>query len=349
LRRAARAASVALALAACARPAALPDARQVCPVLVSDGQYRMGTVLEVSLCAPERATGEALLHEVFESVAALERATSTFDAASEVSALNRTAGHGPKQVSRELARLTADSLAFTPATRGTFDVTVGPLVALWKGAADAGRLPSADELAAARASVGAGQVAVDLVGSSVDLRAPGAALDFGGIAKGWALDRACELLRAAGVTRALLSFGGSSIAAIGAAPGWDGWGIALSDAQGGFAGTVELRDRSLSTSGSLGQYVEIEGRRFGHVIDPRSGLPLEHARVAIVLAGDGARAEALSKALLVLGERDGIALLETQGDAEGLLLEEDDSSVATRGWAAATHYARGWPAKEEQQ
>jgi thiamine biosynthesis lipoprotein len=348
LRRALRAAALAAGLAACARPAPLPDAREPCPVLVSDGRYLMGTVLEVSLCAPERAAGEALLRETFDSVAALERASSTFDPASEVSALNRAAGRGPQPVSPALARLTADSLAFTPQTRGAFDVTVGPLVALWKAAAEARRLPGAAELAAARAAVGAARVAVDAGARTVELRAPGAALDFGGIAKGWALDRACERLRASGVTRALLSFGESSIAAIGAAPGWDGWGIALSDASGGFAGTVELRDRSLSTSGSLGQYVEIEGRRFGHVIDPRSGEPLERARVAIVLAGDGARAEALSKALLILGEREGVELLEAEGDAEGLLLDPDGRQVATRGWAAASHYARGWPERERE-
>ncbi|HTO06506.1 MAG TPA: FAD:protein FMN transferase, partial [Myxococcota bacterium] len=160
MRRGARAAALAACLA-CARPEPLPDARVVCPAMVSDGQYRMGTVLEISLCAPDRATGEALLRESFASVAALEHASSTFDAASEVSALNRAAGRGPQRVSPALARLTADSLALTPATRGTFDVTVGPLIALWKAAAEAGRLPGAAELAAARARVGAERVAVD--------------------------------------------------------------------------------------------------------------------------------------------------------------------------------------------
>ena len=307
---------------------------------MSDGQYRMGTVLEVSLCAPDRASGEALLREVFDSVSALERVTSTFDPASEVSALNRASGRGPQHVSPELLRLTADSLAFTEATRGAFDVTVGPLVALWKSAGERQRLPQADELAAAHAVVGAERVSLDAAAGTVDLRAPGAALDFGGIAKGWALDRACERLRAAGVTRALLSFGASSIAAIGAAPGFDGWGIALSDGAGGFAGTVQLRDRSLSTSGALGQWVEVGGRRFGHVIDPRSGQPLERARVAFVLAADGARAEALSKALLIL-HREGLELVEAQG-AEGLALDPDEEPLETRGWAAATRWAPDW-------
>jgi thiamine biosynthesis lipoprotein len=347
LKRAAAGLALAAALA-CAGPKAAsesPDARAECPVLVSDGHYVMGTVLEASVCAPDRAAGEALLRELFADAAALDRSFSTFEPASEVSALNRAAGHGPQKASPALARLTADSLALSAETRGSFDVTVGPLVSLWKAAGRSGRRPGADELAAARARVGSGQVTVDSARGTVELRAAGAELDFGGIAKGWALDRACERLRAAGVTRALLSFGESSLAAIGASPGWDGWGIALTDASGAFAGIVELRDRSLSVSGSLGEYVEIDGRRYGHVIDPRSGEPLERARVAVVLAADGARAEALSKALLVLGEKDGIALVESLG-AEGLLRDESGASFETSGWRAASHYSPGWPDKD---
>jgi len=344
LRRSGAGLALAAALA-CARPEAAsdsPEARAECPVLVSDGQYRMGTVLEASVCAPDRASGEALLRELFAAVAELERSCSSFDPASEISLLNRSAGRGPQAVSPALLRLTADSLAFSAQTRGSFDPTVGPLVSLWQAAGKAGRRPDAAELAATRARVGAGSVRADRLRGTVELRSPGTALDFGGIAKGWALDRASERLRAAGVTRAFLSFGESSLAALGASPGWDGWGIALTDASGHFAGTVELRDRSLSVSGSLGQYVEIDGRRYGHVIDPRSGEPLESARVAVVLAADGASAEALSKALLVLGEKEGLALVESLG-AEGMLLDESGASFETPGWRVAARYSPDWP------
>jgi FAD:protein FMN transferase len=327
------------AVLACARPQPLPEppsAREVCPVMVSDGQYRMGTVLEVSLCAPDRPRGEALLRQVFEGVARLEQTFSSFDPGSELTRLNRAAGSGPQPVSPALFRLTSESLAWSALTEGTFDVTVAPLVALWKRAGESQRRPPPAELAAALARVGRSQVWADAQAQTLELRA-GASLDFGGIAKGWALDRACETLRAAGVTRALLSFGESSIAAIGAAPGWEGWGVALTDAMGRFAGSVQLRDRSLSTSGSLGQFVEIEGHRYGHVFDPRTGEPLERARMAIVLAADGARAEALSKALLILGEPDGLTLVERQ-QAEGLLIDEDGTTHATAHWSEASHF-----------
>ena len=340
------AAGLALAAAlACARPEPASDSaetRAECPAFVSDGQYAMGTVLEASICAPDRASGEALLRELFAGVAELEHSFSTFDPASEISGLNRAAGRGPQPVSPALARLTADSLGLSALTGGSFDPTVGPLVSLWQAAGKAGRRPSAVELAATRARVGASGVRADPAAGTVELRAAGAALDFGGIAKGWALDRACERLRAAGVTRAFLSFGESSLAAIGASPGSDGWGVALTDASGHFAGTVEIRDRSLSVSGSLGQYVEIDGRRYGHVIDPRSGEALESARVAVVLAADGASAEALSKALLVLGETEGIAIVERLG-AQGLLLDESGATFETSGWRTATGYSPDWP------
>jgi len=295
----------------------------------------MGTVLEISLCAPDRARGEAILAAAFAQVAELEKSFSTFDAKSEASAVNRAAGHGPVAVSPALARLVADSLALGRLTRGSFDVTIGPLVALWADAAKTGRAPAAAELAATRARVGGDAVArADLAGGSVELRVAGAAFDFGGIAKGWALDRVCESLRAQGVARALLSFGGSSLAALGA-----GWGVALSDAGNGFAGTLELADGSLSVSGSLGQYVSVAGKRYGHVIDPRSGEPLQRARVAAVLAPDGATAEALSKALLILGEKEGVALLETIPGADGILVDENGESFQTRHWVAASHYS----------
>ncbi len=335
------------ALSGCTSPSLHEDPAQVCPVTVSDGRYLMGTVLEISVCVTERAHGLALLRESFDEVARLERMLSRFDVASDLSKLNRAAGSGPVSVAEPFAELTERSIDYTALTRGAFDVTVGPLVALWIEADRSRTLPDADALAASRALVGPDGVKVDLAASTVELRDAGAMLDFGGIAKGWALDRLAAKLRAAGVSRALLAFGQSSLCALGRPAGWDGWGVLLGDASGGFAGTAQLADRSLSVSGSLGQYSEIEGRRFGHVIDPRTGEPLTRARVAAALAEDGARAEALSKALLILGEKEGIELLESLPDAEGILIDESGTTWETSGWTRAAHYSADWPGDAE--
>jgi len=342
LREALAAASLA-ALLACASAPPPEDPAVVCPVTESDGRYAMGTVLEISLCVPDHATGERLLEELFAQVARYEAMFSRFAPRSDLVRVNRNAGGSPVVVAPEFLDLTAASLSLAETTRGAFDVTVGPLVALWQEAVQSGQVPDAARIAAARALAGPRMVELDREARTAALRERGAMLEFGGVAKGWALDRLAGTLRAGGVSRALLSFGQSSVVALGKPAGWDGWGVLLADASGGFAGTAQLRDQSLSVSGSLGQYTEIAGRRYGHVIDPRSGEPLTRERVAVALGGDGTRAEALSKALLILGEAEGIALLESLPDAEGLLIDADGRTWQTSGFSAAARYSPEWP------
>lgn len=304
--------------------------------LVNDGRYAMGTILEITLDVPDPAAGRALLDALYVEVARLERAMTLFDDTSDLSRLNRNAGRGPQPVDPDLARLLALSADYAKRTEGAFDVTVGPLVALWKEAATRGRVPDAEALAAARARVGSDSIRVPAP-DRAELVRKGAAVDLGGVAKGYALDRLAERVRAAGVTSALLSFGQSSTWAIGAPAGESGWRLLVRRPDGGFAGIATLRDRAVSVSGSLGQSSEIEGRRFGHVIDPRTGEPLIRPLEAMVLCPTAALAEAASKALLVLGEKRGIGLLGELG-CEGLLIGAGGRPHATPGWDAATAF-----------
>ncbi len=301
----------------------------------ADGRYVMGTVLEIRLpdAPPER--GAELLEPLFARAAALDRELSRFEPESALSRLNRAAGAGPQPVPADLARLLELALAYAVETRGAFDVTVAPLVALWTEAAQRGVLPDEASLAHARTRVGPGKLRAD--GTRAELAA-GASVDLGGIAKGYATDALARDLRARGIERALLDFGGSSLHALGAPPGERGWRVLVRDANGGFAGIATLRDCALSVSASLGQSSLIGGRRFGHVIDPRSAWPLERAQLAAVVSDSGARAEALSKALLVLGPLQGIALIESAGGAEGLLVDADGRRFATRGFADAVRF-----------
>ena len=331
MRRALAAAALALA---CAPEPPIPPA-PVCAAFVSDGRVRMGTVLEISLCAPERALGTRWLDELYTEVARLERIFSRFDPQSDLSRVNERAGRGPVPVPPELLRISEEALALGQISRGTFDVAVGPLVALWSEAGRSGVLPGARELARARACAAPDLVRADRSAGTLELARECASLDLGGIAKGWTLDRLAESLRAKGVTRALLNFGGSSLAALGSPPDAGRWGVLA-----GEAGELYLRDQSLSVSGSLGQSVEIGGRSYGHVVDPRTGRALTEASVAVVVAEDGARAEALSKALLVLGPSEGIALLESLGGAQGMIVTERGERRATRGFDAAAGRSR---------
>jgi thiamine biosynthesis lipoprotein len=290
----------------------------------------MGTVLEVTLRVPEEPAGRALLERLYARTAALEAALSTWRPDSSVSRLNAAAGAGPQAIDPALAALLREALALSARTAGSFDVTVGPLVALWKEAVRRGGPPAAEELAAARSLVG--PELVELRGERAALAKPGMSLELGGVAKGFALDRLVEALRVAGVADALLSFGESSVVALGGPEGGERWRLLVRGPEGEYAGILALRDQSLSVSGSLGQYEEIAGRRFGHVIDPRSGMPVDGALVAVALAPSAAAAEAWSKALLVLGAEAGLALAEAEPDVEALLLEAGGRRSATSGF-----------------
>jgi N-acyl-phosphatidylethanolamine-hydrolysing phospholipase D len=302
---------------------------------VSDGRYAMGTVLELTLRGPDPAAGRALLERLYARSESLERLFSNYDGASAVSALNASAGGPPAPQPPELARLLRDSKRFSARTDGAFDVTVGPLVALWREAGARGRLPAPAELAAARARVGSARIRVE--GDALAL-APGTAVELGGVAKGFALDRLAEDVRAAGVVDALLSFGQSSVVALGRPEGADAWRLLLRDAGDGFAGAIALRDQALSVSATLGQWTEIEGRRIGHLVDPRTGEPVAGARLAAVVAPSGAEAEVWSKALLVLGSERGLPLLAAQPGVEALLVDAAGARAATPRFAQVARF-----------
>jgi thiamine biosynthesis lipoprotein len=305
-------------------------------VEVSDGRYAMGTVLEITLHAADAARARATLDELFELAARLDAVMSRHDPQSDLSRLNRAAGQGLVPVDPELARLLSAGVEYARLTRGSFDVTVGPLVALWTRAGETGTPPSAGEIERARALVGADQIRVE--GDRAALTSAGVSVDLGGLAKGWALDQMLPLLRAHGIENALLDFGQSSVWALGAPPGASGWRLLARGPGEGELGVLTLSDQALSVSGSLGQWTLIGGRRHGHVLDPRSGQPLQRRRQALVVAPNAALAEALSKALLILEEEEGIALVAAQPGCHGMLVDAEGGSWETPGWREAVRF-----------
>ena len=322
----------------CASPPAPPG-------LQSDGRIVMGTILEASLVSPPLFSTQDL-RETFEAVFAeasrLDALMSTFEPESDVSRLNSEAGRGPLRVDRSVAELLSQAVLYSRLTRGTFDVTVGPLVELWVEAARRDEVPTREALAAARDRVGFEFLAVHADGRAELLR-EGTSIDLGGIAKGYALDRIAPILRSRGVRDALLNFGQSSTWALGAPPGAPGWQLLVRGVGEGFLGVVTLHDQALSVSGSFGQSTRIGGTDYGHVLDPRSGIPLTRPRQAVVVAPNATLAEALSKALLVGGEIDGLAFVEAVENCEGMLAEEGGAIWVTSGWRDAVFFrpARG--------
>jgi thiamine biosynthesis lipoprotein len=305
--------------------------------VMSDGRYAMGTVLEIAIEGLDPQPAARALDALYDEALRLDRLFSIYDPESEISRLNRTAGHGKQRVDPEVVEILKLSIAYSELTRGAFDVTIGPLVDLWMEAANRNAPPTASELADARRRVGADRFSA-LSGDGVSLAEAGVKLDLGGIAKGYALDRMLPLLERHGIEGALLNFGQSSTWAVGAPAGSPGWRLLVRGPEGRFAGLITLRDQALSVSGSQGQWVEIGDRRYGHIIDPRSGEPLIRVRQAVVVSRRAALAEALSLALLVLDAEVGLALVAAEPDCEGLLIEGGGALRSTPGWEAAVQF-----------
>jgi thiamine biosynthesis lipoprotein len=230
----------------------------------------------------------------------LESILTVFRDTSEVVHVNRTAAEEDVRVGPDLFELLQLSERLHQDTAGAFDVTSNPLIRCWGFLRREGRVPEPSVLDEARASVGMRKVSLDVDRQTVRFDRPGVELNFGSIGKGFAMDRMAALLRSNGVQHALLSGGSSSVVAVGGRGG--GWPIDLRPRRAkARVARVLLRDGAVGTSGAGEQFFEIDGTRYGHVLDPRTGWPASGVLGVSVITREAAIADALSTALLVEG------------------------------------------------
>ncbi len=260
----------------------------------------MGMPVRLVLHAADAAQAERAARAAFTQIRALDAVMSDYRPDSELSRLS--ASHATwTPVSSELFAVLARALDVARASDGAFDPTVGPLTSLWRETRRTKRAPDAQSIAAARARVGWRLLALDPARRAVRLGTSGMRLDLGGIAKGYILQQALSALAAHGVTRALLEAGGDIVVGD-APPGKTGWRIDVPHADRTFAARAAALVRAaLATSGATSQFVEIDGVRYSHVIDPRTGVGITSDVVTSVIAPDGATADALATAIGVLG------------------------------------------------
>lgn len=265
------------------------------PVLVA--RNAMATRFEFVLHGTNAVALRAAAEEALDEVERLENLLSLYRPHTDIARVNAGAAQGPIRVAPEVFHLLQRAFALSHATDGAFDITAAPLIRAWGFVGGTGARPTTEELAAARSAVGPAGVVFDEARFTVRFQRPGVQLDLGGIGKGYALDRAAELLREAGVTSALLHGGTSTVVGIGVPPDGEGWRIALPNGE-----TVSLRDESLSVSATWGKSFRDGGTTYGHVIDPRTGEPVTGERMAAVVVPSATDSDALSTALLVLGD-----------------------------------------------
>jgi thiamine biosynthesis lipoprotein len=295
-------------------------------------EYRerhMWALFQISLYAPDEATARRAARAAFDHVEELNGIMSDYLSTSELMRLCQKSGGGPVRVSKDLFAILARAQEISELSDGAFDVTVGPVVRLWRRARRTKKLPDPGQLAKARALVGYRKMRLDPKQRTVQLLKVGMRLDLGGIAKGYAADAALAVLKKHGITRALVAAGGD-IAAADGPPGSRGWKVGIAPLENPDKKPtlyLRLKNAAVSTSGDAEQHVEIGGTRYSHIVDPRTGIGLVGRLSVSVVAPNGTTADAMTKVVSVLGPKRGLAIIDKLDGVAALVVRKTRTGV----------------------
>ncbi len=285
----------------------------------------MGTLVRIKLYAKDENQAQLAFRAAFARIAQLDSVLSDYQPDSELNQLCRTAVSRPVRVSDDLFRVVSASEQLSAETAGAFDITLGPLTHLWREARKCQRLPEPVALTAAAARCGYRKLRIDRSQRTIQLDGPGMQLDVGGIAKGYAADEALLVLSKLGIRSSLVAVSGD-LAFSAAPPGQAGWKIgidALDNAANPFTRVLLLANAAVSTSGDNEQHLDANGKRYSHIIDPKTGLGLTTQIVVTTVARRGIQADPAATAISVLGPKEGLAFVERQSGLAALIVTQD--------------------------
>ena len=299
----------------------------------------MGTTVRVVLYSRDEPAARGAADAAFARVAELDRTLSDYRADSELSRVTSGPVGQPIPIGRDLLAVLQSAQDLAVRSGGAFDITVGPLSRLWRRARRQVELPAAEALAAARALTGYWLLSIDRQAGTVTVAKAGMALDPGGIAKGYAADAALETLRRSGHRSALVAVGGD-IAAGAAPPDTQGWKVAitgLGPEDVAPSSPLTIANAGVSTSGDAEQWVEIDDRRYSHIVNPLTGIGITGRRTVTVVARDAMTSDMLATALSVMEVEAGLALADSTPGAAAQIGVPGDSGVSWRRSRAWTY------------
>jgi thiamine biosynthesis lipoprotein len=279
----------------------------------------MGSQFRIVVHSSDEIGVRAAAREAFARIDDLDRRLSDYDPDSDLRRLEKTASIEASIAHADVMAVLSEAQVLAYATGGAFDVTVGALTRLWRWAARRGVDPPAERIAAARSTVGFSALQLDRAAGTVTIERPGLQLDLGGIAKGYAVDAAFEILESHGY-RSILVDGGGDLRVGRAPPGTSGWRITLPST------TTHLENIAVATSGATYRFLETGGGTRSHVLDPRSGFGVTDRRIVTVFASTASRADGLASALSVLGE-GGTEVAKALGAVRTIVIERGPEST----------------------
>ena len=298
----------------------------------------MGTVFEVSAYASDKNRVEKAFNDVLKEVNRLDLLMSNYKEESELSKVNKSAASAPIYCDNELAYIIEQSLQYSDITDGAFDITIGPLMKKWGFFKGEGEIPAKEDLESVLESVTYKNIIIEekikkslvrdpSIVKTISFKNPDTQIDLGGIGKGYAVDMATRILKGNGINSALINFAGN-IYAYGTPPRKESWVIGLQHPRKseGLLSSFEIKDKAVSTSGDYEKFFIIDGKRYSHIIDPRTGNPVKDIVSVTIIADNATKADALSTGVFVLGLDKGMELIETLPDVEGVIIYEDNNS-----------------------
>ena len=291
----------------------------------------MGTVVEITVIGRDGERVAAVIHEAFEEMARIEGLMSWKISDSEVSRINRWAGVKGVAVSPEVMTVIRRALAISMASEGYFDISIGTLIDLWGFGEEGGHVPAMDDVKETLRSVNYRAIHVNEEASTVMLGNVGMRIDLGGIAKGYAVDRAFEVLNSRGYRNAIVNAGGDMRAGGRKARG--PWVIGIQDPRdrSRLLATFDAVGISIATSGDYERYFVVDGVRHHHLLNPFTGFPARECRSVTILAEDTLSADGLATAVFVMGPERGIRFIEAMAGVEGLIVSADGGTIQSNG------------------
>ena len=294
----------------------------------------LGTVCTITVYQQPR---RGLLERAFARIGEIDARMGNDRPRSDVDPIGAAAGAARVKVPPDTFALIETAVRYSRLTAGAFDISVGPLVALWGIGQGGARVPSPEEIARARSLCGYERIELDATASTVRLPEAGMRLDLGGIAKGYAADEVSAILADGGIRSAIIDLGGN-IVVIGSRPAGGKWRIGVQDprkTRGEYLGIVEVADATVVTSGVYERYFEKDGVRYHHILDPATGAPARTGLLGVsIVARRSTDADALSTGVFVLGLERGLALVESLPDVDAVFVTEDNTIVVSSGLAS---------------
>jgi len=287
----------------------------------------MGTLFRIKLYTGNESQAQAGFHAAFERIGQLDGILSDYQPDSELNRVTRGSVNQPVPVSKDLFHVLSAAQNIAEETNGAFDVTLGPLTHLWRAARKQGSAPDAEALRTALDRCGFRKMHLNSARQSVAFDRGGMQLDVGGIAKGYAADEAITALRKAGISRALVAASGD-LALSDAPPGKAGWSVgvdSLDSAGQPFTRVLVMANAAISTSGDTEQHLDAGGKRYSHIIDPKTGAGLTNRLTVTVMARNGIEADPAATAVSVLGRDKGLAFVEQKPGMAALLVDRSEN------------------------